>query len=256
MRASPSHGTSAVWKRGSCSGEIVYLNGGLFLPHRIEEDYPGITIPDKAFTNLYNLFERYSWNTRQHPGGKDDEINPDVLGYIFEKYINQKAFGAYYTRPEITEYLCEHTIHQVILDKINPTVEIPGLPAPKRYDSLPDLLLDLDADMCRRLLRDVLPSLSILDPACGSGAFLVAAMKTLINVYSAVTGKIDYLNDRDLTAELAKIRRKHKSINYHIKREIITRNLFGVDIMEEACEIAKLRLFLALVSSAHSVDKA
>lgn len=236
-------------------GEIVYLNGGLFLPHRIEEDYSGIEIPDKAFRNLYNLFERYSWNLDDTPGGKDDEINPDVLGYIFEKYINQKAFGAYYTRPEITEYLCEHTIHQVILDKINPKGEIPGLPTPKSYDSLPDLLLDLDAGMCRRLLRDVLPSLSILDPACGSGAFLVAAMKTLINIYSAVTGKIDYLSDHDLKAELAEIHRKHKSINYHIKREIITKNLFGVDIMEEACEIAKLRLFLALVSSAHSVDE-
>jgi hypothetical protein len=44
---------------------------------------------------------------RSHHGGKANEINPDVLGYIFEKYINQKAFGAYYTRPEITEYLCD-----------------------------------------------------------------------------------------------------------------------------------------------------
>jgi len=55
--------------------------------------------------------------------------------------------------------------------------------------------------------------------------------------------------------ELAEIRKKHKSINYHIKREIITKNCSAWDIMEEACEIAKLRLFLALVSSAHSVDE-
>ena len=50
---------------------------------------------------------------------QDNEINPDVVGYIFEKYINQKAFGAYYTRPEITEYLCERTIHRLILDGVN-----------------------------------------------------------------------------------------------------------------------------------------
>lgn len=236
-------------------GCIKYLNGGLFIPHKLEDDNPSISIPDVAFRNLYKLFESYSWNLDDTPGGKDDEINPDVLGYIFEKYINQKAFGAYYTRPEITEYLCEHTIHQVILDKMNPKGQMPGLPTPKSYDSLPELLLDLDSDKCKKLLYEVLPDLSILDPACGSGAFLVAAMKTLINIYSAVTGKIDYLSDSFLRAKLAEIRQKHKSINYHIKREIITKNLFGVDIMEEACEIAKLRLFLALVSSAHSVDE-
>lgn len=98
-------------------GKIVYLNGGLFLKHKIEEKYKGkIRIADIAFENLLSadepkgLFEQFSWSLDDTPGGKDDEINPDVLGYIFEKYINQKAFGAYYTRTEITEYLCEQTV--------------------------------------------------------------------------------------------------------------------------------------------------
>jgi len=61
-----------------------------------------------------------------------------------------------------------------------------GLPG-KNYDfrSLSDLLLNLDGALARKLLREVLPKLSILDPACGSGAFLVAAMKSLIKVYTA-----------------------------------------------------------------------
>ena len=85
-------------------GDIRYLNGGLFLPHRIERAHgSAIRIQDAAFENLFNLFASYSWNLDDTPGGLDNEINPDVLGYIFEKYINQKAFGAYYTRPEITE---------------------------------------------------------------------------------------------------------------------------------------------------------
>ena len=87
-------------------GNIKYLNGGLFLPHMIESNYKNIHVPDKAFENILELFGSYSWNLNDIPGGKDDEINPDVLGYIFEKYINHKAFGAYYTRPEITEFLC------------------------------------------------------------------------------------------------------------------------------------------------------
>jgi len=79
------------------------------------------------------------------PGEDDDEINPDVLGYIFEKYINQKAFGAYYTPPEITGYLCERTIHEVILAKVRDT-PFPGSKN-RDYESINDLLMDLDNDL-------------------------------------------------------------------------------------------------------------
>lgn len=234
-------------------GKIKYLNGGLFLPHSVELGNPKITIPDKAFENLLELFQRYSWNLNDTPGGEDNEINPDVLGYIFEKYINQKAFGAYYTRPEITEYLCERTIQNLVLDKVN-TPGIPGVTPARHFDSIGDLLLNLDANLCRQILFDVLPGLSILDPACGSGAFLVAAMKTLINIYSALIGKIEFMTDQSLTRELKKIKSEHPSVGYFIKKRIITENLFGVDIMEEAVEIAKLRLFLALVAAANTED--
>ena len=175
-------------------GKIKYLNGGLFLRHPIEERWPKIAIPDRAFDNLYALFERYSWNLNDTPGGEDNEINPDVLGYIFEKYINQKAFGAYYTRPEITEYLCERTIHRLILNG----VAAGDGKAARSFDNMGDLLLALDGPLCRKLLNEVLPNLRLLDPACGSAAFLVSAMKTLINIYAAVIGKIDFLADRGL----------------------------------------------------------
>ena len=240
-------------------GQVKYLNGGLFLPHRVELECPKLDVPDKAFEHLFDLFDRYSWNLDDTLGGKDDEINPDVLGYIFEKYINQKAFGAYYTRTEITEYLCERTIHRLILDAVN-TPEaatkhpIPGVPV-RAYATMGDLLLDLDAALCRRLINHVLPGISLLDPACGSGAFLVAAMKTLINIYGAVIGRIKVLADRGLSKWLADVERQHPSIGYFIKDAIITDNLYGVDLMEEATEIAKLRLFLALVASAQSVDQ-
>ncbi len=246
-------------------GDIRYLNGGLFIPYRLEREYgPAIRIPDAAFENLFHLFAAYSWNLNDTPGGLDNEINPDVLGYIFEKYINdQKAAGAYYTRPEITEYLCERTIHRLILARINqfltplPLGEEAGVrePVARQFHSLADLLLQLDASLCRELLFRVLPDLKLLDPACGSGAFLVAAMKTLINIYSAVIGRIKFLNDKGLTAQVKQWETEHKSLAYFIKRTIITDNLFGVDLMEEATEIAKLRLFLALVASAQTVEQ-
>lgn len=238
----------------SLLGTIKYLNGGLFLEHRIELDWKRINIADKAFDNLFALFGRYSWNLNDTPGGEDNELNPDVLGYIFEKYINQKAFGAYYTRPEITEYLCERTIHKLILDRVNKPA-IPGALPARQFESIAEMLMNLDAQLCRELINEVLPDLRLLDPACGSGAFLVSAMKTLINVYSAVVGKVKFLNDSNLARWLSDIERKHPSVSYDIKKRIITDNLFGVDVMEEAVEIAKLRLFLALVASAQTVEQ-
>jgi hypothetical protein len=234
-------------------GTIKYLNGGLFLEHRIELDWKRIHIADKAFDNLFALFGRYSWNLNDTPGGEDNELNPDVLGYIFEKYINQKAFGAYYTRPEITEYLCERTIHKLILDRVNKPA-VPGALPARQFETIADMLMNLDAQLCRELINDVLPDLRLLDPACGSGAFLVSAMKTLIGVYSAVIGRIKFLSNSNLTRWLKEIEREHDPA-YFIKKKIITDNLFGVDIMEEAVEIAKLRLFLALVASAQTVDQ-
>ena len=223
----------------SLLGHIRYLNGGLFLKHSLEIEHPNITIADEAFKNLFELFERYTWNLNDTPGGDDSEINPDVLGYIFEKYINQKDFGAYYTRTEITEYLCERTIHQLILDRVGGS-----------FKTMPDLLMQLDADLCKKLLEKILPHLTILDPACGSGAFLIAAMKTLMNIYGAIIGRIEVLNHPDLNRWREDFHAAHPNIAYGIKKRIITNNLFGVDIMEEGSEICCLRLFLALVASA------
>jgi len=233
-------------------GEIPYLNGGLFLEHKIElDELNNIAIPDAAFEQVFKVFGQYSWNLDDTPGGEPNEINPDVLGYIFEKYINQKAFGAYYTRTEITEYLCDRTINKLILDRVNRISE-------RQFGSIGDLLVKLDANLCRQLIygdEAILRTLSLLDPACGSGAFLIAAMKTLIPIYSGIIGAIKLTGDRQLMQWLKDVERDHPSLLYFIKKRIITDNLYGVDIMPEAMEIAKLRLFLALVSSAKSADQ-
>jgi hypothetical protein len=234
-------------------GHVRYLNGGLFLPHRVELDNPEIDVPDRAFESLFSLFGRYTWHLDDTPGGDDSEINPDVLGYIFEKYINQKTFGAYYTRPEIMDWLCEQTISRVVLDRVNlPEGVDLAWPdgSPARFDDVADLLLHLTPALCRHLLLNVLPSLSLLDPACGSGAFLVAALKTMRSLYGAVVGAVKTLPDENLKALVKGWEREHPSLGYFLKKRIITDNLYGVDLMEEAAEIARLRLFLALVASA------
>ena len=99
-------------------GRIPYLNGGMFDEHQLERDYADIDISDEAFIRLFNFFDTWRWHldTRITASGKD--INPDVLGYIFEQYINDRAqMGAYYTKEDITEYIGKNCIIPFLMDK-------------------------------------------------------------------------------------------------------------------------------------------
>ncbi len=99
-------------------GEIPYLNGGLFQKHQIEELHgKTIVIADHAFQKLFGFFKEYDWHLDERENRNGNEINPDVLGYIFEKYINQKQMGAYYTKEDITEYIAQNTIIPFLLDE-------------------------------------------------------------------------------------------------------------------------------------------
>ena len=110
---------SAVRTLEKLLGRIPYLNGGLFDIHELEQpDRYGksIEIPDTAFETRVRLFRSYQWHLDERPLRDDNEINPDVLGYIFEKYINQKQMGAYYTKEDITEYIGKNTVIPFLFD--------------------------------------------------------------------------------------------------------------------------------------------
>ena len=103
---------------GALVGEVPYLNGGLFDFHELEEANPEVDIPDDdAFARLFAFFGEYHWHLDDRPLRNDKEINPDVLGYIFEKYINQKQMGAYYTKEDITEYIGKNTVVPWLLEQ-------------------------------------------------------------------------------------------------------------------------------------------
>ena len=96
---------------------MPYLNGGIFERHQIETAHgQAIRVPDAAFERLFGFFDAYHWHLDERPLRADNEINPDVLGYIFEKYINQKQMGAYYTKEDITGYISQNTIIPYLLD--------------------------------------------------------------------------------------------------------------------------------------------
>jgi hypothetical protein len=100
-------------------GQIPYLNGGIFDVHELERsDRYGnnIQIPDEAFEQVFDYFDHYQWHLDERPLRADNEINPDVLGYIFEKYINKKQMGAYYTKEDITGYIIRNTVLPFIFE--------------------------------------------------------------------------------------------------------------------------------------------
>ena len=355
-------------------GDVPFLNGGLFDPHELEETYESINIPDDAFERVFEFFDAYRWHLDERPNREDNEINPDVLGYIFEKYVNQKQMGAYYTKEDITGYISRNTIIPFLFDtaRKKDTVafqpdggvwrllqENPGryiypavghgiawnardaanpepldepfdLPmdiaagiadvskrggwnaaAPEghalptetwreivarrqRYDEVKaklesggvteinDLItLNLDIEQFARdviaqsegpdLLRafwQALRDVSVLDPTCGSGAFLFAALNILEPLYTAcLEGMRGFVDDlaragrprspralsdfRDVLEQVE----KHPNERYYILKSIVLNNLYGVDIMEEAVEICKLRLFLKLVAQLENVGQ-
>lgn len=365
-------------------GRVPYLNGGLFDPHSIEIANTEIHIPDQAFERLFAFFDEFDWHLDTRTIDQGNEINPDVLGYIFEKYINQKQMGAYYTKEDITEYISKNTILPYIFDAARKKCAVAFQPASALWRMLsddPDAFIYpavrkgvIDADgnviplppeievgvdtakpnllerrkgwnvpatapyalptetwrehVARRqrcleirerlrsgagvspaksaagtaappisindlitynldirqfaqraiaesegpeLLRAIwqaLRALTVLDPTCGSGAFLFAALEILFPLYDACLTRMQgFVEDlersnkqhspqkfSDFRSVLADISR-HPSRDYFILKSIIVNNLYGVDIMPEAVEICKLRLFLKLVAQVGTVDQ-
>jgi hypothetical protein len=336
-------------------GNIPYLNGGMFDVHELEkpENYGRtIEIKDEAFEKVFAYFDQYQWHLDERPLKNDKEINPDVLGYIFEKYINQKQMGAYYTKEDITEYISKSTIIPFIFDSAKALYPGPfesanspvwsvlktepedfiykalkhgiehNLPAlidygvdaegprlierrngwnkiapqefalvnetwrevverRKRYmelkrvmlagevrsiDQLVSLNLDIrqfalevvdgseDPELIWAIWRSI-TKISVLDPTGGSGAFLFAALNILEPIYEACLERIssllmkngDFARRNEFEEVLVGVN-SHSNRKYFILKSIILNNLYAVDIMEEAVEICKLRLFLKLAS--------
>ena len=131
-----------------------------------------------------------------------------------------------------------------------------------------DVIVNSEGPDLVRAFWHALNRVSVLDPACGSGAFLFAALNILEPLYSAVLQAMrEFLSDLETSRRprnpnaLSEFREaldaaaQHRSERYYILKSIIVNNLYGVDIMEEAVEICRLRLFLKLAAQLESVDE-
>lgn len=235
---------------GNPDNDITGYNGGLF-----KEDLSHLRIRDKIEDNTFYKDINVKWNFPEQEHIIDHEIRnyPDInqiyrnlliissfdfqtdlteniLGHIFENSISdleelknekeskRKKEGVYYTPEYITKYICENTIIPYLSNENNNTIE--------------SLIKEYKNNF--KELEDKLHNIKILDPACGSGAFLNKATDTLLSIHKAIfESKNNQENNLDKEFD-----------NIDNRRDILINNIHGVDLNHESIEITKLGLFL------------
>jgi len=229
--------------------EIPYLNGGLFRPELNSDsdvDERQFDVQDSVLLSIINLLERYQFSA---DGGPTD-IDPSVLGSVFEKTINylttdagdQNAdLGAYYTPKEITRFSAEQTVRPALKERFEavlmeerdwPEAEL------QQYETLYELIdaLPGSTNLITALLADI-DDFYVVDPSMGSGHFLTSVVEEITNIR------------QELWAQTEQYPNRHR-----VKQATVQNNIYGVDIMEPAVEIGKLRLWLSLVAELQAED--
>ena len=178
------------------------------------------------------LMDSFDFNT---------EVNVNILGHIFEQSISdleelknigvsrRKTFGVYYTPEYITDYICRHTIIQYLSKSGVNTVD----------ELIREYKNNLDE------LEVKFKNIQILDPSCGSGAFLIKAIDTLLEIHKGIQ-EYNQSSEKYSTGGQFKLTPWNEETEI---RAIIENNIYGVDINPESIEITKLSLFLKLASN-------
>ena len=234
-----------VAQRTSQDTSTPYLNGGLF-EERLDDlvSKKNLRFPSNYFDDFYAFLDSYNFTTDESTSQYQQvAIDPEMLGRIFENLLAEmsddsgeqarKAKGAFYTPREIVDDMCRETLKQYLESSLPPDVNLEQRLA-QLIDGSDREFQDQDHNWRRdwKPYKDkliiALNDCRILDPACGSGAFPMGMLQLLLKVY-----------DR-LDPALGKN-------SYKMKLQIISNNLFGVDIEPMAVEISRLRAWLSLV---------
>ena len=233
---------------GNARKNIAHFNGGLF---KSDDVLDGLYVDNEVFEEMRKISD-YNF---------DSELNENILGHIFEqsvsdieelkKFVSGEEFdskkskrkkdGIFYTPKYITKYIVENSIKNWLDDKRKELGEdeLPGLTekdfeisyASKKSDKrIYSENFKKHIDFWTKY-KEAVKNIKIVDPACGSGAFLITAFECLLKQNNYIDDKIF-----DLTGV--------KNLFSDTTKEILQNNIFGVDLNKESVEITKLSLWL------------
>jgi hypothetical protein len=177
-------------------GRIPYLNGGLFEPSPFERRHGELHLPNELLGRvLEEVFEKFDFRVEE--SGSGTHVDPEMLGRVFESLMaagERAATGSFYTPKEVVDVLTERAIDEWL----------GGEPSLERLERI-----------------------TVLDPACGSGAFLLSALGAIERRWRALAGS---------------------SAPRDLRQRIVARSLYGVDLKPEAVRLCELRLWLSIVA--------
>ncbi len=214
----PEASAIAVERRG----EVPFLNGGLF-EMQASDQRNAVSIPNDTFAEILELFERYNFTvTESTPFDIEVAVDPEMLGKVFEELVTGRhGTGSYYTPRPVVSFMCRESLKICLKSKTDETAE-----CLKMFVDAGDAT---DIRNPEKVLQ-VLQTLRICDPACGSGAYLLGMLSELLRLREAL------FQSKHIDPKTA----------YHRKLDIIQQNLYGVDKDGFATNIAMLRLWLSL----------
>ncbi|CAI8301674.1 MAG: Modification methylase PaeR7I [Euryarchaeota archaeon UBA443] len=207
-------------------GKVPFLSGGLFEENELDKSINDL--PDELFERLLGdggLFYRWNFTVQEStPFDVDVAIDPEMIGTLFEELVtgrNEK--GAFYTPRPVVAYMCREAIKSVLKERTDVDTEA----IRKLIDDDDNEGLSIDD---ARTINSVLAEVKAIDPACGSGAYLLGLLHELVRVHTKLsTTAEDLLESRT-----------------EMKLRIISNSIYGVDLDRFATIQASLRLWLSI----------
>ena len=215
--------------------DAPYLNGGLFSKNDLDD--LSFEINDSLFEKEFHFFEKYNFTIKEDlPLEIEVAVDPQMIGYVYESLSNvaeeiyeRQDLGIFYTPTIEVDFMCRRSLVEYLANQLTVLSK----------EWIYRLLFDGDKKeveeyiMKNQLwyrLEEVLDNLATVDPACGSGAFLVGMLHVLAELYRLAYSHI-----------------KREMTEFELKKKIIGNSLYGVDVMPWAVHSAELRLWLQLI---------
>ncbi|MGN0783979.1 MAG: Eco57I restriction-modification methylase domain-containing protein [Christensenellales bacterium] len=202
-------------------------------------DYTIVGIDEKTHKSIVAELKKFNWSIDECEN-QNNVITPAVIGSVVEKVVNQKETGSYYTPRDTTNYIASYSIVFSLLNKCNssalavyfyeqyeePTNLSVLNDTSNPVEKLANAINQLPYDEKQKVFENIL-GFSIIDPTCGTGAFIIAAADIMVDLYK-LTNMYLHVSLNDFVVNLFK------------------NCLFGVDILEYAISLIRLRCKLYL----------